>query len=75
MKPLPLCGLLAAALVCAFTLQGVNAGESSASSGADVQSTPVKVDRRDPSIDKIIPAGATLERVATGFKWVEGPVW
>jgi len=42
----------------------------------DVQaSTPLKVDRLDPSIDKIIPAGAMLERVATGFTWVEGPVW
>jgi len=38
-------------------------------------SMPLKVDRLDPSIDKIIPAGATLERVATGFTWVEGPVW
>ncbi len=75
MKPLHLPLLLAAALVCAFALQGVNAAEGSASGGADLQSTPVKLDRRDPSIDKIIPAGATLERIATGFKWVEGPVW
>jgi gluconolactonase len=37
--------------------------------------SPVKVDRRDPEIDKVIPAGAMLERVATGFTWVEGPVW
>jgi gluconolactonase len=36
---------------------------------------PVRVDRRDPEIDRIVPAGATLERVATGFTWVEGPVW
>ena len=37
--------------------------------------TPLKIDRLDPSIDKIIPAGAKLERVATGFTWMEGPVW
>ncbi|MGB7265008.1 MAG: hypothetical protein WBC92_05815, partial [Terracidiphilus sp.] len=36
---------------------------------------PLKVDRLDPSIDAIIPANAVLERVATGFTWVEGPVW
>jgi gluconolactonase len=43
---------------------------------SDVQAaTPLNVDRLDPSIDSIIPAGAQLERVATGFKWVEGPVW
>jgi gluconolactonase len=40
-----------------------------------LDSTPVKIDRLDPGIDKIIPAGAKLERVADGFKWVEGPVW
>lgn len=46
------------------------------SSNPDVQaSTPVKLDRLDPSIDNIVPANAALERVATGFKWVEGPVW
>jgi gluconolactonase len=38
-------------------------------------STPLKVDRLDPSIDRIIPSGAMLERVATGFTWLEGPVW
>jgi gluconolactonase len=37
--------------------------------------SPVKMDRLDPSIDKIVPAGATLERIATGFTWLEGPVW
>ena len=36
---------------------------------------PLKLDRLDPSIDKIIPPGAKLERIATGFTWVEGPVW
>jgi len=38
-------------------------------------STPLKFDRLDAAADRIIPAGATLERVATGFKWTEGPVW
>ncbi len=37
--------------------------------------TPLKFDRLDPSIDKIIPAGAMLERIVTGFTWIEGPVW
>jgi gluconolactonase len=38
-------------------------------------STAVKLDRLDPAIDQIIPAHAKLEQVASGFKWVEGPVW
>jgi gluconolactonase len=37
--------------------------------------TPLKMDRLDASIDKIVPAGAKLERIVAGFKWIEGPVW
>ena len=37
--------------------------------------TAVKLDRMDPAIDSIVPANATMERVATGFTWVEGPIW
>ena len=33
------------------------------------------IERFDPRIDKIIPAGATIERLADGFDWSEGPVW
>ncbi len=33
------------------------------------------LDRLDPSIDRIIPTDAKIERVAKGFTWVEGPVW
>lgn len=42
---------------------------------SDVNTVPLNVDRLDPSISTILPADAKLERVATGFKWVEGPVW
>ncbi len=41
----------------------------------DDNSSPVKVDRQDAGIDAIVPADAKLERVATGFTWIEGPVW
>lgn len=40
-----------------------------------LESTPLKVERLDPSISKIIPDGAKLQRIATGFTWVEGPIW
>ncbi len=40
-----------------------------------LKTTPLEVDKRDPAIDRIVPAGATLERIATGFTWTEGPVW
>jgi len=35
----------------------------------------LKFDRLDAAAGHIIPAAATLERVATGFTWTEGPVW
>ena len=37
---------------------------------------PQQIQKLDPKLDAIVPAGAKLERVATGFdKWTEGPVW
>ena len=37
---------------------------------------PQEIQKLDPELDAIVPAGAKLERVATGFdKWTEGPVW
>src|SRR5580692_8847490 len=40
-----------------------------------ITSTPLQVDRADPASSRIVPANAKLDRVATGFTWVEGPVW
>src|SRR6185312_15749833 len=35
-----------------------------------------EIQRLDPAVNKLIPANAQLERVATGFeKWTEGPAW
>src|ERR1700745_1556394 len=35
-----------------------------------------EIQKLDPLLDKIVPAGAKLERIAKGFdKWTEGPVW
>jgi gluconolactonase len=35
-----------------------------------------QIERLDPALDAIVPADASLERIATGFnQWVEGPVW
>jgi len=48
---------------------------AAAASASDTVSTPLKFDHLDPVADRIIPAGAALDRVATGFTWVEGPVW
>ena len=57
----------------------INGPAERAASGPDAagvrDSAPVKIARLDPSIDRIIPKSAMLERVADGFKWVEGPIW
>jgi gluconolactonase len=36
---------------------------------------PAKVVRLDPSLDRILPKGATIEKLAGGFQFIEGPVW
>ena len=36
---------------------------------------PAVVERLDPAANDIIPEAATLERLATGYTWTEGPVW
>jgi gluconolactonase len=36
---------------------------------------PLRVQRLDPALDGLVPPDAVLERVASGFEFVEGPVW
>jgi gluconolactonase len=33
------------------------------------------VERLDPALDALIPKDAVIEKLASGFKWSEGPVW
>ncbi|MDH4344911.1 MAG: SMP-30/gluconolactonase/LRE family protein [Thermoleophilia bacterium] len=35
----------------------------------------LEVERLDPALDRALPEEATLERVAGGFEFTEGPVW
>lgn len=36
---------------------------------------PGTLNRKDPRFDALVPKTATLEKLADGFSWVEGPVW
>ncbi len=75
-RMLPLLGTSALLFACVFMAAGKAPGPTSDSTAEGVLSSmPLKVDRLDASINSIIPAGAMLERIATGFTWVEGPVW
>ncbi len=42
---------------------------------APARVTAGRIVRLDPRIDRLIPQGAVLEQIASGFAWVEGPVW
>jgi gluconolactonase len=41
----------------------------------EVPAAEMQVERGDPGLDAIVPAGARLEKVADGFEFIEGPVW
>ncbi len=43
-------------------------------SGA-IDSARTTVVRLDPALDRIVPAGGLLEKLAGGFQFTEGPVW
>lgn len=38
-------------------------------------SQKAKIERLDASLDRLIASDATLEKVATGYTWTEGPIW
>ncbi|MEW6143426.1 MAG: SMP-30/gluconolactonase/LRE family protein [Thermodesulfobacteriota bacterium] len=59
--------LYAAAFLSLFTEPSFGADEP--------PPTVTKIQRLDPRINAIIPKDATLEKIADGFAWVEGPVW
>ena len=48
--------------------------KSSAASYASEQN-PAKVERLDPAASDIIPDGAVLLKLSTGYTWTEGPIW
>jgi gluconolactonase len=44
--------------------------------GTNAQTTDLPtIERLDPSLDGILPADSAFERLATGFQWIEGPIW
>ncbi len=60
-----------------YALLGIWAAGSAALlfSAAQLSTEPLKIEVLDPAARKIIPSGAKIEQMATGFKWTEGPVW
>ncbi len=51
-------------------------GQSTAGGEAQPAGSPVgEIQRFDPRVDALIPADATIEKLADGFNFIEGPVW
>ena len=48
---------------------------TSIAAAAQPGATTTRIDRLDPALDAIVAPGTTIERVATGFKFTEGPLW
>lgn len=46
-----------------------------AHAAAVADSVSTRIERMDAALDDIIAPGTTIERVATGFKFTEGPMW
>ncbi|MGH9848025.1 MAG: SMP-30/gluconolactonase/LRE family protein [Blastocatellia bacterium] len=75
--------LLAVALGCAVIISSCAAPapneEAKPAVTAAASPTPVvpetKIVRSDPRFDKLVPAGAKVEKLAEGHRWTEGPVW
>jgi gluconolactonase len=66
---------MAGFLALAFLSVGVAALHPSDWISYASERTPAKVERLDPAANDIIPDGATLEKLATGYTWTEGPIW
>jgi len=65
-----------AALVGLGALLGLGAlATAGARDTGTFASIPGRIVRLDPRFDALIAADATLEPIATGHRWVEGPVW
>ena len=43
--------------------------------GPGTPSVEGRITRLDPRLDRLIPAGASLELVVDGHEWAEGPLW
>jgi gluconolactonase len=62
-------------LFLAGGLTASTACRSFAAVGDAVYPTVGRIVRDDPALDRLIPPGARIEKLAEGFTWSEGPVW
>jgi len=63
-------------MIKAFWLAGLSALVTAGVLAAELgKPQSAMIERLDPAINAIVPEKATLQKVAGGFTWTEGPVW
>jgi len=61
--------------LCAASLAAASGRLVAADATADLLPTVGSIERLDPKFDALVPKDATIEVLASGFEWAEGPVW
>jgi gluconolactonase len=61
-------------LGCAMTVHS-QAKSTPAQGGVEANVPGTSIIRLDPALDSVLAPDAKIERVATGFKFIEGPMW
>lgn len=64
-----------AVITLTFAAGGSQRVMISSGSMAPASDAMSRIVRLDPRFDKIVPKDATVEKLADGFAWAEGPVW
>jgi len=75
MKRILLVTSAVSSVILSLVLTAAVPSQQGSDEASALDATQVRLDHLDPAIDQIVPKDAKLERIATGFKWVEGPIW
>jgi gluconolactonase len=67
--------ILSGALLVSCKSSGGTSASGTKSKPAAERETVGRIERLDPALDAIVPPGTTIQRLASGFKWAEGPIW
>ena len=66
---------MAGLLLIGVVLASCELGTSTAFEAAGSFETIGSVERADPGLDAVVPAGAKIEKLADDCTWTEGPIW
>jgi gluconolactonase len=67
--------LLAVIAACARERPADHSAATAVASAVATPQTIGSIERLDPAMDSLVPPGATIEVLARGFDWAEGPIW